>query len=227
MKQFVTTGIILQRTDYGEADRILTLLTPDYGKLRLMAKGVRRIKSKLAGGVELFSVSSITFIKGRSDLGTLLSSRLQRHYGNIISDIDRTMLGYELIKQLHVSTEEEPEPAYFELLDRSFAALDDASVDPNLIRLWFGMQMLRLNGAMPNVQTDNGGIKLEAKAVYDFSFEHSAFSINPHGNYGAKHIKFLRLGFSVESPNILQRVQGCRQLVGVCLPLIERLRQQG
>jgi len=39
----------LSRTDYGEADRILTVLTPDYGKLRLLAKGVRKVKSKLGG----------------------------------------------------------------------------------------------------------------------------------------------------------------------------------
>ena len=57
MKQLVTEVIILARTDYGEADRILTVLSPEYGKLRLLAKGVRRVKSKLAGGIELFSVS--------------------------------------------------------------------------------------------------------------------------------------------------------------------------
>ena len=60
-----TSAIILKRVDYGEADRILTLLTPDHGKLSLMAKGVRKIKSKLAGGIELFSISTITFAEGR------------------------------------------------------------------------------------------------------------------------------------------------------------------
>ncbi|MEJ0073760.1 MAG: DNA repair protein RecO [Candidatus Saccharibacteria bacterium] len=87
--QQVTTGIVLTRVDYGEADRIITLITPDQGKLRLMAKGVRRIKSKLAGGIELFSVSNITFIRGRGDIGTLVSSRVLTHYGRIVSDLDR------------------------------------------------------------------------------------------------------------------------------------------
>ena len=41
MKQLVSQAVVLSRTDYGEADRILTLLTPDQGKLRLLAKGVR------------------------------------------------------------------------------------------------------------------------------------------------------------------------------------------
>jgi DNA repair protein RecO (recombination protein O) len=73
MQQLQTRGIILSRTDFGEADRILTVLTPQQGKLRLMAKGVRKIKSKLAGGIELFSVSDITYIRGKGELGTLIS----------------------------------------------------------------------------------------------------------------------------------------------------------
>jgi DNA repair protein RecO (recombination protein O) len=57
MKTIVTKGIVLTRTDYGEADRILHFLTPDQGKIAGIAKGVRKSKSKLAGGIELFSVS--------------------------------------------------------------------------------------------------------------------------------------------------------------------------
>jgi DNA repair protein RecO (recombination protein O) len=84
MNQIITTAIILRRTDFGEADRILTLITPDHGKIRLMAKGVRRPKSKLAGGIELFSVSKISYIKGRSEIGTLVSAQLNTHYGTIV-----------------------------------------------------------------------------------------------------------------------------------------------
>src|SRR5688572_14550778 len=123
MNQIVTTAIILGRTDYGEADRIITLLTPDHGKLRLLAKGVRRVKSKLAGGIELFSISSITFVKGRGDIGTLISTRLNKHYRQIVTDLDRTMVGYDLIKQLNKITEDEPEPEYFDLLKQVFEAL--------------------------------------------------------------------------------------------------------
>lgn len=67
MNQIVTKGIVLSRTEFGEADRIITVLTTDHGKIRLIAKGVRRIKSKSAGGIELFSVSDITYIPGRRD----------------------------------------------------------------------------------------------------------------------------------------------------------------
>ncbi|MCA9330182.1 DNA repair protein RecO, partial [Candidatus Saccharibacteria bacterium] len=62
MKQIVTVGIVLARINYGEADRIVTILTPDHGKIRLLARGVRKIKSRLAGGIELFSINDLTYI---------------------------------------------------------------------------------------------------------------------------------------------------------------------
>ena len=48
-----TEAIILRRTNYGEADRVISLITPDRGKISGIAKGVRKPKSKLAGGLEL------------------------------------------------------------------------------------------------------------------------------------------------------------------------------
>jgi DNA repair protein RecO len=213
MKQLVTQAIILSRTDYGEADRIITLLTPDYGKLTLLAKGVRRIKSKLAGGIELFSVSEITFIKGRGAVGTLVSTRLIKHYGNIVSNLDRTMLGYELIKQLHKATEDEPEETYFELLKEAFEALDDKDIDIDLVKLWFAMQLLGLDGHTPNLQSDTQGNKLSADAHYDFSFDDATFRLNPDGHFGANHIKFLRLGFGGNVPAVLGQIQGSEALI--------------
>ncbi|MGF7228913.1 MAG: DNA repair protein RecO [Candidatus Saccharibacteria bacterium] len=222
MKQLVTTAIILSRTDYGEADRILTLLTPEYGKLRLMARGVRRVKSKLAGGIELFSVSTITFARGRGELGTLASTRLISHYSQIVKDITRTMLGYELIKQLNRITEDAPEPEYFELLKQSFEALDDALIPVQLIRFWFTAQLLRLGGHTPNLRLDDTGRSLVADQLYDFDFDRQTFVANPlSGRFGANHIKFLRLVFAGNTPKALASVQGMGTLLQDCLPLIQ------
>lgn len=223
MNQLITKGIILRRTEYGEADRILTLLTPDHGKLRLMAKGVRRLKSKLAGGVELFSTSEITYIKGRGDIGTLVSARLIHHYGNIVSDIERTMLGYELIKQLNKVTEDQPEPEYFQLLDQAFRALDDSLIALDLVRLWFGAQLLRIDGFTPNLLTDTSGERLQASATYDFGFEDTSFTLHPEGTFKADDIKFLRLLFSGNSPKLLQQVHGSDDLTVTASPLVQAM----
>lgn len=222
MKQHVTDAIILSRTDYGEADRILTVLTPEYGKLSLLARGVRRIKSKLAGGIELFSVSTITFARGRGELGTLVSTRLKKHYGNIVKDLPRTMLGYDLIKKFHKVTEDEPESEYFELLQQAFEALDDHTVPLPLVRLWFDAQIIRLGGHTPNLQTDEQGRKLVADQLYDFDFDRMQFVANPlSGRFAANHIKFLRLVYAGNTPQALMQVQGIGALLEACSPLIE------
>jgi DNA repair protein RecO (recombination protein O) len=225
MNQIHTQAIILRRTDYGEADRILNLLTPDFGKLSLIAKGVRRSKSKLAGGIELFSVSEISYIRGRSDIGTLISTRLLRHYGNIVSDVGRTMLGYELIKVLHKATEDETDAEYFELLEQAFGALDDVSVDIRLIKTWFLMQLLRLDGHTPNLESEIGGAKLEAESHYTFSFEDMAFAKHPEGQFGAADIKFLRVGFAGNRPEIMQKISGVQGLLDGVSPLVQTMAQ--
>ncbi len=226
MRQLVTTGIILARTDFGEADRIITMLTPDHGKLKLMAKGVRRSRSKLAGGIELFSVSTVTFIRGRGDIGTLISTRLLAHFSNVVRDLDRTMLGYELIKLLDKMTEDEPDSEYFELMRQAFQALDDAAIDVQLIALWFHMQLLSVAGHSPNLATDTAGSKLDASNRYAFSFESMAFSEKPNGVFAADHIKFLRIGFSGNPPVVLQKISGVERLVNDLSPLIKTMLNQ-
>jgi DNA repair protein RecO (recombination protein O) len=226
MLQLVTTAIVLARTNYGEADRIITVLTPDYGKLRLIAKGARREKSKLAGGIELFSVSGITFIKGRSDIGTLVSARLSRHFGNIVSDIYRVQLGYDLIKLLNKTIEDRAESDYFHLLEQMLQALDDLKITTQLIHAWFVAQLLRLGGHMPNLQTDAFGEKLDPRATYDFDYDSMAFARHDQGQLGADHIKFLRLIFSGAQPRILHQVQGSDELLALCGPLVQAMAGQ-
>jgi DNA repair protein RecO (recombination protein O) len=225
MKQLVTSAIILSRTDYGEADRILTMLTPEYGKLHLLAKGVRRVKSKLAGGIELFSVSTITYIQGRTSLGTLVSTRLDKHFGRIVQDLDRTMLGYELIKQLNKITEDRAEEEYYHLLQQAFEALDDAAIPMPVIRFWYQAQLLRLGGHTPNLHTDVHGSKLEADKLYDFSFEEMSFDPREHGRFNAGHIKFMRLSFAGTSAKLLAQVQGSDDLVKALAPQVVAMVQ--
>ncbi|HSX35519.1 MAG TPA: DNA repair protein RecO [Patescibacteria group bacterium] len=222
-----TQGIILARTDYGEADRILTLLTPGYGKLRLIAKGVRRVKSKLAGGIELFSVSDLMFIKGRGEIGTLVSARLDRHFRHIVKDLDRTMLGYELIRLLNKNTEDETEGEYFELLETGFESLDDVHIPRDIIEFWFYAQLLRLGGQAPNLHTDASGAKLQAGQAYSFDVQEMTFAVAPEGRgrFTADDIKFLRLAFAGSKPKLLNHVEGAPQLAAKLAPLVTTMLQ--
>lgn len=223
MNQIVTSGIVLTRTNYQEADRILTFLTPDHGKVRVLAKGVRKSKSKMAGGIELFSVSEIGFIRGKGELGTLTTSRLKKYYEHIVKDINRTMLGYELIKLLNKVTEDEPESEYFDLLVELFEALDSSKPHIDLIKMWFYAQLLRQAGHSPNLRTDIAGKPLKTDQKYLFGYDEMSFSENPNGTFGADHIKFLRLVFSGNKPAVLQQVRDAEDFIPQTLQLVQTI----
>lgn len=225
MNRIQTSGIVLKRTNYGEADRIVTVLTPDYGKLRLMARGVRKPKAKLAGGIELFSVSDMTFVRGRGEIGTLISTRLKTHYGRIVQDIQRVQLGYDLLKILDKATEDETEEGYFDLLEQALKALDDKHIDQELIRAWFNSQLLRLAGHSPNLKTTSDGRELNPDRKYGFDFEHMSFEPDDMGTFQADDIKFLRLMFGGNRPEILSRIENGAGLTGKTAPLVRTMLQ--
>lgn len=225
MTQYTTQGIILARTDYAEADRIITFLTPSHGKLKAIAKAVRKSKSKLAGGIELFCVSDLTVITGRGEIGTLISTRLFKNYSNIVKDLDRTGAGYELIRMINKSTEDGSEEIYFNLLNSAFVALNDTELDSQITSLWFGMQLLKLAGHTPNLHTDSHGAKLKPSGTYDFHIDRMQFTPEPahRGAFSANHIKFMRLGFAAAKPQILHRVRGVQVMVDATGPLVQTM----
>jgi DNA repair protein RecO (recombination protein O) len=227
MKTIVTKGIVLTRTDYGEADRILHFLTPDQGKIAGIAKGVRKSKSKLAGGIELFSVSELSFIVARSEIYTIISARLVKHYDNIVKNLERTNIGYELIRIINKATEDNPESAYFTLLNQAFEALDDPSLDSKITEHWLRMQLIKLSGHLPNLKTDCSGMNLSEKNSYKFDFDSMCFDVDKseQGAFNANHIKFLRLGFAAAKPQILHKIQDANEISGQVTPLIQTILQ--
>lgn len=196
----VTQAIVLQRTDYREADRILTVLTPSHGKLGIIAKGVRRPRSKLAGGVELLSVSDVTILPGRGELSTLVSARLAVHYGHIVQDINRTLLAYDMLKRMNRLVEDAAGEEYFMILQRVLEGLNEPGLDPLIVELWFGLQVLLVSGHAPNLKTDTEDMALDKAKTYEFAFDDMAFRVQNGAAFSANHIKLLRLGSAADHP---------------------------
>lgn len=221
MKPIRTKAIVLRRTNYAEADRILQLLTPNHGKLSVIAKGVRREKSKLAGGIELFAICDVSIIPGKGDMGTLTSSRLDTFYSHIMEEYDRLQFGYEAIKQVGNAVEAVSEPAFFELLATTFASLDNPEINDKVTETWFWLQLAILLGVGLNLSTDENGMKLVEESRYNFSEESMSFVYHEQGRFTTEHIKLLRL-LSAQPPHIAQQVRGIEQLIHDCLWLAER-----
>ena len=115
MKTEKTLAIVLRRTDFGEADRIVTLLTSE-GKISAIAKGSRRQKSKLAGGIEFFAVNEIVLAGGRGNIKTVTSARMKTFFGNILKDFDRTDFAYQAIKTISNYAENVDNPDFYKIL---------------------------------------------------------------------------------------------------------------
>ncbi len=225
MKIIKDFGIILRRTDYGEADRIMTFLMRDHGKTRAIAKGVRKAKSKMAGGLELFSVSEVHFIKGKGDIDTLTSTRLVTHYGTIVTQLERTELAYQLIKIIDKTIEDQTGQEYFPVLNESLAALNDTRIPPLLTELSFTMRVLQLLGNLPDFSRDTSGVQLNPDKLYDFDAEAVSFVVRSDGPYNKNHLKVLKL-LAHNSPQAMAAVQGIGPLVSDIAGLVRGLRAQ-
>lgn len=224
MQTFRTEAIILRRTNYGEADRILNLLTPERGKLSAIAKGVRKSKSKLAGGLELFATCDITLLGGKSDMYTVSSARLVKFYGDILKDYDRMQLAYELVKMINRATETVSEPEFYYLLRDSLVYLGELSVDYRIVELWFRLRFAAALGVGLNLAATASGEALRADVRYNFDFGDMAFLPHPSGRFGADHIKLLRLA-QAKDPAVLRQVSGLNEVLDECLWLVRALNQ--
>lgn len=224
MQTFRTEAIILRRTNYGEADRILNLLTPERGKVSAIAKGVRKSKSKLAGGLELFATCDVTIMQGKSDMGTVSSARLVKFYGDILKDYDRMQLAYELIKMVNRATETVGESEFYYLLRDGMVYLNELTVDHRIVELWFRLRYASALGVGLNLATTSQGEKLQADQRYNFDFGDMAFAPHPGGRFGSEHIKLLRLAHA-KDPAVLRQVSGLSAVLEDCLWLVRALNQ--
>ena len=190
-----TKAIVLRRTNFGEADRIITFLT-EKGIISAIAKGVRKEKSKLAGGVEMFCLSEITVHEGLNNkLSILTSAKMLEHYQNIVYKLPELELASMIMKKISAVAENTSGPEYFNLLKQILAALD-AGVNPELVEAWFWFNFAKTGGEQVNLVKDVDGKKLDPFRIYVWDSNELALREQMGGNVGAEEIKIMRLMIS-------------------------------
>ena len=187
-----TRAIVLRRTNYGEADRIVRLLTP-LGQRSVMAKGVRREKSKLAGGIELFAVSDVVINSGKGDLGIITSARLVQFYRHILEDYDRLQFGYEAINLVSKASENIDEPEWYGILSEVYMGLDVSTIPLQLTQTWFYLHYAELTGYELNLERDVAGQTLAPDKTYMYDVSEKGLRLSAQGDITAAHIKLLRI----------------------------------
>ncbi len=169
-------AIILKRTDYGEADRLLTLLTPDLGKLRAIAKGARKPSSRKSGHVELFTHTHLLLAKGKQ-LDLITQADTLDAFLPLRENLERVGYAYYLAELVDRFVEEGTEQrAVFDLLLHALGALGEAATSPDLLARFFELRLLQYVGYRPQL----------------FACVHCGKPIEPTENY-----------FSVEAGGVL------------------------
>lgn len=215
MKTLATKAIVLSRINYGEADKILTLLTSEQGKVNVIAKGVRKPKSRLAGGAELFSVSDISYIDTPKELKTLVSARLSKNYGNIVKDLHTTNTAYDIIKYAGLYTESLCEDDYFWITVTCLGALD-SGMPHEVVFVWFGVRLLQLAGHAMDTRVSVG-----TQTTYIFDQQEMCFREHPQGILQQNHIKLIRL--MLQHP--LEKVQQIQNAQQYCHDMVPFMAQ--
>lgn len=220
MKNEKLKAIVLRRTNYQEADRILDLVTP-LGKRSVIARGVRKEKSRLAGSVELLCESEIALIKSnKSSLAILTSARLIRFYGNILKSYDRMTFAYDTLKNIGKAVNQIEEPEWYDLLSQVLSGLDDLKIDLRLIRVWFLLQYQKLLGNELNMLYDVDGKKLEKNKKYTYDYLERGLKEDIGGKINGDVIKFLRV-INNNSLDLVTKIGGIDSVLGDALALAE------
>jgi len=145
-----TLAVVTSRFRLGEADRVLTLLSPDRGKFKAIAKGVRKPTSRLGGGVEPFAELEVALAAGRTfDIVTQVQSR--RVWLGLRERLKSSAVAWyaaELVER--ATSEEQPEPQLYELLIHAWDLLEAGASD-ELVARWVELGLLDVAGHGPEL----------------------------------------------------------------------------
>lgn len=146
-----TAAVLLRSIAYGEADRIVTLLTESRGKVALMARGARKSAKRFAGALEPYALVEAEIALGRGDVGRLAQARVLRAFPAVLGDLERMSVaaaGLELVRE--ATPEREPDARLLPTIERFFEVVS-ATPPRDEVRIAFSLRVLALVGLTPNL----------------------------------------------------------------------------
>jgi len=150
-RTYKTEAVIIKKTKLGEADTILTLYTPNLGKIQGFAKSLRKTKSKMAGHLELLTHSQISLARGRN-IDTIIGAQTINSFLPLKSDLELTscaLYATELVNQF-AADDVEDEPV-FQLLLATLQRLSQGD-NSDLVLRYFELRLLELVGYRPQLE---------------------------------------------------------------------------
>jgi DNA repair protein RecO (recombination protein O) len=150
MPTYQTQAIVIGRTNFGEADRVVRFLTSDRGKVSAVAKGVRRMKSRAGGHLELLGEVHLMLATGRN-LDVVTSARLLWYPHELTESYERLTLAFTIASAVDRLTEPgHPQPQLYSLALEALKAINAGAGGP-LPELWFKLRLLQVQGYRPEL----------------------------------------------------------------------------
>lgn len=175
-----TRAVILKRREQGEADRVITLFTPEYGKRVVIAKGVRKPTSRKAGHLEPFTLVALMLARGKT-WDIITSAQTVISFRKLREDLDLTAYAYYFCELLDAFVQEDdPHPELYDLLLTAFRRLQES---PNLALTarWYELALLKHVGFSPQLfQCVQCGKRIQPVINY-FSCEQGGVLCPEHG----------------------------------------------
>jgi DNA repair protein RecO (recombination protein O) len=120
-----TRAVLLRSVDFGEADRILTLLTDRHGRVAVMARGARRSQKRFGGALEPFALIEASIALGAGDVGRLAEARVIRAFPRLLGSLDAMREGGRALELVRaVAPQREGEPRLVEAVLAMFVELE-------------------------------------------------------------------------------------------------------
>ena len=149
-RTYSVEAVVVRASDFGEADRLVTLLTPFAGLVRAVARGARKPKSRLGGNVDLLRHIKASLAEGRS-LHSVSQVESLTSLRGLHSGLEKMSTGLYMAEVAErFSVEGGPNPALFNQFVQMLKWLDQESLHPLMVR-WFDVQLLRINGFLPAI----------------------------------------------------------------------------
>lgn len=149
MSIYRDNAVVLGSFKFGEADKVIILLTQNHGKVRAVAKGIRKTRSSIGARLEPMSHVDVSLRAGR-DLDTIDQVRLIEPLATLRGDFDRVRQGLSMVEAINkITPDREPVPHLFDLLTRALHFLN-AQSSPLLLASFF-WRLISIEGATPQL----------------------------------------------------------------------------
>lgn len=149
-RTYRSEAIVLRRQDFGEADRMLTLYSREFGKVRALAKGARKPQTRKTGHVELFMRTNFLFARGRN-IDIITQAELVEAYPAIREDLVRTTYASYAVELLDGMTAEgDHDLGKYDLLSKALGWLEKTN-DVRLAARFYELRLLSLAGFQPQL----------------------------------------------------------------------------